>query len=60
MSGPGGPRAAEAPECRPAKVSEFVRAIHGCLRGRNLPAADTARPRGDRIFSLPCAMLLSD
>lgn len=39
--------AAGGPQGRPAKASEFVRAIHGCLRATSSPLS-----RGDRIFSL--------
>lgn len=35
------------PQGRPAKASQFVRAIHGCLRATSSPLS-----RGDRIFSL--------
>lgn len=40
-------RGTGGPQGRPAKASEFVRAIHGCLRATSSPLS-----RGDRIFSL--------
>lgn len=40
-------RGIKGPEGRPAKASEFVRTIHGCLRATSSPLS-----RGDRIFSL--------
>ena len=45
-------RGTGGPQGRPAKASEFVRAIHGCLR-----ATSSHSPAATGYSPSPCAML---